>query len=153
MARPSEYTPDVAAKICAALALCGSLRAVCREEWAPDRSTVMRWVTDDIDGFAARYARAKSLGIDEFVEETLEIADDGSNDWMATNKGPQFDSEHVQRSKIRIETRRWLAERMEPKKYGPAQKLEHTGPDGGPIKQSITITTGVPTENDIGDLV
>lgn len=130
MSRPLSYTPELAAKICEKLASCGSLRAVCREEGMPDRNTVMRWVVDNVNGFAAEYARAKSLGIDEFVEETLEIADDGTNDWMMTQHGPQLDSEHVQRSKIRIETRRWLAERMEPKKYGARTGLDVTNSDG-----------------------
>lgn len=130
----SVYTPELGDLVCEALAKSGSLRAVCREDWAPDRSTVMRWVVDDIDGFAAKYARAKSLGIDEFVEETLEIADDGSNDWMKSNKpdaeGYVLNGEHVQRSKVRIETRRWLAERMEPKKYGARAGLDLTSSDG-----------------------
>lgn len=134
MSRPTIYTPELAAKVCEALATHGSLRAVCREDWAPDRSTVMRWVVDDIDGFAARYARAKSMGIDEFVEETLEIADDGSNDWMKSNKpdaeGYVLNGEHVQRSKVRIETRRWLAERLEPKKYGAKAGIDLTSSDG-----------------------
>jgi hypothetical protein len=108
----------------------GSLRAVCRTEGMPDRGTVMRWVVDDLDGFAAKYARAKDMGIDEFVDETLEIADDGTNDWMKTERGPQLDSEHVQRSKIRIETRRWLAERMAPKRYGLKQGLDLSNTDG-----------------------
>lgn len=134
MGRPCEYTREIGDRICEALSMCGSLRAVCREEWAPDRGTVMRWVVDDIDGFAARYARAKSMGIDEFVEETLEIADDGSNDWMRSNKpdaeGYALNGEHVQRSKVRIETRRWLAERLEPKKYGVKAGLDLTSSDG-----------------------
>ena len=152
MARPTIYTPELADAICEQLAACGSLRAVCRMEGMPNRSTIMRWVVDDIDGFAAKYARAKDLGIDEFVEETLEIADDGTNDYMNTANGPQLDSEHVQRSKIRIETRRWLAERMAPKRYGVKQGLELTGKDGGPMQSQVVIATGVPTENDHSDL-
>lgn len=116
--------------MCELLMTSGSLRAVCRTEGMPDRGTVMRWVVDDIDGFAAKYARAKDMGIDEFVDETLEIADDGTNDWMKTERGPQLDSEHVQRSKIRIETRRWLAERMAPKRYGLKQGMDVTNSDG-----------------------
>lgn len=130
MSRPLSYTPEIATAICEQLAACGSLRAVCRKEGMPDRNTVMRWVVDDIDGFAARYARAKDLGIDEFVEETLEIADDGTNDYRATERGPQLDTEHIARSKVRIETRRWLAERMAPKRYGLKQGVDVTNSDG-----------------------
>lgn len=130
MARPTKYTRPLADEICKRLAAAGSLRAVCRADDMPDRATVQRWVVDNVDDFAARYAHAKDLGIDEFVEETLEIADDGSNDYMATAHGPQLDSEHIARSKVRIETRRWLAERMAPKKYGLKQGLDLTNSDG-----------------------
>lgn len=134
MSRPLSYTPEIAGRICEELAKRGSLRAVCRLDGMPDRATVMRWVVDDVDGFAAKYARAKDIGIDEFVDETLEIADDGTNDYMETAHGPQLDSEHIARSKVRIETRRWLAERMAPKRYGVKQGLELTGSDGGPVQ-------------------
>lgn len=130
MSRPTSYTKELAEAVCEKLTACGSLRAVCRDEGMPNRSTITRWVVDDIDGFAARYARAKDLGIDEFVDETIEIADDGTNDWMNTERGPQLDSEHIQRSKVRIETRRWLAERMAPKRYGLKQALDLSNTDG-----------------------
>ena len=139
------YTPELAQKVCDALARTGSLRAVCRE-LSIGRDTIVGWVVSDIDGFAGAYARAKDIGIDELVDETLEIADDGTNDYMTTERGQQLDSEHVQRSKIRIETRRWLAERMAPKRYGVKQDLALTGANGGPIETSIIIATGVPTE-------
>lgn len=130
MSRPTSYTPALGDAVCDKLMASGSLRAVCRDEGMPSRSTIMRWVVDDIDGFAAKYARAKDLGIDEFVDETIEIADDGTNDYMATERGQQLDSEHIQRSKIRIETRRWLAERMAPKRYGLKQALDLSNTDG-----------------------
>ena len=99
-----RYTPEIAEAICNALSKSGSLRAVCRMEGMPDRSTVMRWVVDDIDGFAAKYARAKDLGVDEFAEETLDIGDEPP---VIAPDG-KVDSGAVAHSKIRIETRRWL---------------------------------------------
>jgi hypothetical protein len=47
----------------------------------------------------------------------------------------------VQRSKIRIETRRWLAERMAPKKYGLRTATEISGPNGGPLQVDETQRT------------
>jgi hypothetical protein len=147
MARPTSYTPEMARRICEELASSGSLRAVCRNEWAPNRSTITRWVVDNVNGFAAEYARAKELGIDDFVEETLEIADE---DPARNLHG--VDSGAVAHAKVRIETRRWLAERMLPRKYGSKSGLELTGSDGGPVKSQITIVTGVPHPDDFEDL-
>lgn len=62
----------------------------------------------------------------------LEIADDASNDWMErTGKdgesiGWQLNGEHVNRSKLRIDTRKWIMERMAPKTYGSKQEISHT---------------------------
>ncbi len=40
------------------------------------------------------------------------------------------DHEHIQRSRLRVDARKWLMSKMAPKKYG--EKLQHTGDGGGP---------------------
>ena len=35
--------------------------------------------------------------------------------------------EHVQRSRLRVDARKWIASKLKPKKYGDYQKHEHTG--------------------------
>lgn len=132
MARPKEYTPELGARICSMLAEVGSLRRVCREEWAPYDYTVRRWVVEN-DEFAIAYARAKEAGIDALVEEALDIADDGTNDFQPTvgkdgERGPdRLDVDHVSRSKLRVGYRQWLAERMAPKRYGLKQDITSGG--------------------------
>ena len=126
MSRPPSYTRELGDAVCELLMTSGSLRAVCRTEGMPDRGTVMRWVVDDIDGFAAKYARAKDIGIDDMVDETAEIADAPP---PLTALGVT-DSGAVAHSKLRIETRRWLAERMAPKRYGLKQGMDVTNSDG-----------------------
>ncbi|WP_074633943.1 hypothetical protein [Nitrosospira multiformis] len=53
------------------------------------------------------------------AEHALDIADDGSNDWMEShdpeNRGWQFNGEHVQRSRLRVETRKWFLSKLMPK--------------------------------------
>ena len=44
------------------------------------------------------------------------------------------DHEHIQRSKLRVDTRKWAMARMAPKRYGDRIMQEHTGADGGPIE-------------------
>ena len=78
----------------------------------PDEFTVREWVLDNHDGFAVPYARARDLQIEHWSDEILEIADDGSNDWMERlekgNAGWQFNGENVQRSRLRSDNRKWL---------------------------------------------
>ena len=65
---------------------------------------------------------------DALAEETLEIADDGKNDWMLDNDpdnpGYKLNGEHVQRSRLRVDARKWFASKVAPKKYG--EKVEQT---------------------------
>lgn len=108
-------------KICERLAEGESLRAICRSEGFPAMSAVMRWLDED-KTLQEQYARAKELGFDALAEKTLEIADDGTNDYVAANDpgnpGYRLNGEHVQRSKLRVDARKWLLSKLAPKKYG-----------------------------------
>lgn len=90
-----------------------SLRKVCRNDWAPDISTVLRWQDTD-SAFAARCARAREIYIDSMVEETVEIADEA----VPSTAMGSIDGGAVQDKKVRISARQWYAEKLAPKKYG-----------------------------------
>ncbi len=63
---------------------------------------------------------------DALFDEALEIADDASGDWSTDKDGKKtLDHEHVQRSRLRVDTRKWAAGKLAPKRYG--DKLQHTG--------------------------
>src|SRR4051812_2164281 len=62
LGRPSTYTAELAATICARLATGETLRAVCRDDGMPSESTVRTWALDDREGFSAHYARAREIG-------------------------------------------------------------------------------------------
>jgi hypothetical protein len=140
LGRPSSYTPEIGEKICARLIDGESLRAICRDEDMPDRQTVTNWLIKD-ETFFGQYTRAREAQADCLVDEILEISDDGRNDWMErrseAEKGAGVESgwvlngEHVQRSRLRVDTRKWFASKVFPKRYG--DKVEHSGPEGGPI--------------------
>ncbi|OZB35984.1 MAG: hypothetical protein B7X50_13540, partial [Alishewanella sp. 34-51-39] len=123
MARPSDYTSELAEAICLRLAEGESLRSICRDDVMPDKGTVLRWIARH-DLFRDQYVRAKEQGAEALAEEMFEIADDGSNDWMEQldNEGAavgyKLNGEHVQRSKLRIDTRKWYLSKILPKKYG-----------------------------------
>lgn len=120
--RPSAFTQKTADAICARIADGESLRQICRDAAMPDKSTVMRWL-DAHAAFRDQYARARELQADHFADEILEIADDGTNDWM-TREGKDGDGievanhEHINRSRLRVDSRKWLMSKLAPKKYG-----------------------------------
>ncbi len=43
------------------------------------------------------------------------------------DEGYKLNGEHVQRSRLRIDTRKWLAGKLKPKKYGDRINLDHAG--------------------------
>ena len=137
--RPSEYTPETAEVICSQLAHGMSLREICRADGMPDKTTVLRWLSS-FPEFRTQYEISRQLQAEHMADEILEIADDGSNDWMErqNSDGTTYEvmnSEHVQRSRLRIDSRKWLLSKMLPKKYGDKLDLsaELTGKNGTPL--------------------
>ncbi len=132
--RPSRYTPELAAKLCERLAEGDTLRSICRDQSMPDKATVLRWLADKTKvDFRDQYAHARDMQADALFDEALEIADDVSGDWSTDKDGKKvLDHEHVQRSRLRVDTRKWAAGKMAPKRYG--DKIQHTGDGGGPIR-------------------
>jgi hypothetical protein len=129
--RPSTYSREVADTICERLARGESLRTICASEDMPPRTTVHGWVVDNVDGIADRYARAKELGLEEMADETLDIADDGRRDYSVDADGNDVvDHDHIQRAKLRVDTRKWLLSKLMPKVYGDKVQQEITGKDG-----------------------
>jgi hypothetical protein len=122
--RSTTYTNELGLEICMHIADGESVRSICLNEHMPSSSTIFRWLLDDDKKeFWEQYARARAIQAETMFEELLEIADDGSNDWMekANKDGSTYtalDHEHVQRSRLRVDTRKWYLSKVLPKKFG-----------------------------------
>lgn len=138
--RARKLTEEVRDDILHRLTEGESLRSACRVH-----DLAASWFLEHIQGDAAlteQYARAKQAGIDAMAEEILDIADNGMNDWVTRtrNDGTEervLDHEHVQRSRLRVDARKWLLAKMAPKKYGERILQEHSGPDGGALTVQV----------------
>lgn len=144
MAETPHYSPELASRICLLIAEGQSLRSICKLEGMPVRATIHNWLLERPD-FAAQYEVAQSLRADALFDECLEIADDASRDAVtktrpdgSTYKG--FDFDHIARSRLRVDTRKWVCGRMAPKKYGDRVLNEHGGIDGKPIESKVEVT-------------
>lgn len=105
----------------------------------PDERTIRAWALDAEHPFSPQYRRAREIGYHGMSDELVEIADDGTNDYVEKERldGSKFvalDTEHVQRSKLRVDTRKWLLSKALPKIYGDKLTTELSGPDGAPIE-------------------
>lgn len=132
--RPSIYTPELAAEIVRRMCEGESLRAICRDDAMPSRPTVILWIAENREGFSAQYAIGRQAQAHLWAEELMEIADDGRNDTYEGEDGPRINTDVIQRSRLRVDTRKWVVSKMLPKLYGEKLALEHGGPDGTPLK-------------------
>jgi hypothetical protein len=131
--RPSLYDETVAALILSRISAGESLRSICRSEELPAESTVRLWALQDREGFSARLARAWELRAEHIADELLEIADDGSGDTWTDEEGiVRTNNDVIQRSRLRVDTRKWLLSKVLPRKYG--EKLELSGDAEQPVE-------------------
>lgn len=120
--QPTIYNEEVVSEICSRIADGESLRSICRDDSMPAKSTVLMWLADeDKAPFLDQYARAREAQADALFDEIVSIADSENGD-------------DVQRARLRVDARKWVAGKLRPKKYGDKQQHEVTGADGGPVK-------------------
>lgn len=135
--RPSEFSEKVASIICERIADGESLRTICLDDAMPHRSTVFRWLAAN-ESFRDQYTRAREAQADALFEEILEIADDTSHDTIIKEgkDGGEYEaanSEWINRSRLRVDARKWMASKLAPKKYGDKLDVNHGGQPGNPI--------------------
>lgn len=111
MARPTDYCQSTVDAICERIGTGESLRAICRGDDMPALSTVFRWLSIHKE-FSDQYARAREEQAEALADEITDIADT---------------EEDVQRARVRIDARKWVAGKLKPKKYGDKTQLEHSG--------------------------
>jgi hypothetical protein len=143
--RPKQPVPqDKADELVAWISDGKTLREFCRKPGMPSFGTVYEWMKKD-ESFAERITRARDSGEDQIAQECLDIADNATNDWMerfdkdGASIGWQLNGDHVQRDKLRIETRLKLLAKWNPKKYGEKIQQELSAPGGGPIQSEHRI--------------
>lgn len=124
---PSTYTLELAIAICEQVADGRPLISICQQEGMPNRATVRDWRLRHPE-FDAMYTRAREEFADSLVDELLELADK-SRMGVKTKMGPNGEEvttgDMVERARIQIDTRKWLAAKILPKKYG--EKIEVDG--------------------------
>lgn len=148
--RPESYTIAIAEEICQRLSDGETLTEICKLEHMPCLSLVMLWARDRAD-FMELYARARRVQFERMVDEIIDISDDATNDWVNRQFGEDtvrvIDHEHVNRSKLRVDSRKWLLGKMLPDRFGDRIAHQTLDEHGKPTKPSIiVIVDGAPGE-------
>jgi transposase-like protein len=134
--RPSRYTNKLADKICKMIAEGQSVRSICAKKDMISMQTFFRWLREN-EKFREQYARACEERSYMHAEEIIEIADDATNDYMEQHDesdeltGYKLNGENIQRSRLRIDTRKWLMSKLNPKVYGDKLDMTTNGNDIG----------------------
>ena len=108
--RPSSYTEEMAERICERIAGGETLLKICEDVEMPSRRTVSLWVLKHPD-FHAQYALARAMQADHEFDEIKQIADDAGKE--------------VDERRVMIDSRKWRAERLNPRAYGSKVVHQH----------------------------
>lgn len=119
MPRRLTYTPKLGAEICTMIAEGTGLKAAC-EKLGLNRATVRGWI-DNRPEFGLAYERARRHRADHFQDEILEISDK-----IADCKDPAA----VNAARLQVDSRRWLASKLLPERFGDHSRVEMTGANG-----------------------
>lgn len=131
--RPTTFTNELATDICKRIAEGESVRSIVKDELMPSSSSIFRWLLDDDKKhFWEQYEKARNIQAELMFDELLEIADDGTNDWMekeskAGDSYTVLNSEAIGRSRLRVDTRKWYLSKVLPKKFGEKIDLTTAG--------------------------
>ena len=118
--RPSDYCEEVIEEICLRLSFGEGLVKICRDEHMPHRATVIKWLLKHKE-FNDKYAQAREAQADFLLEELLDIADSAEGDMLLDKDGKptgKVNHENINRSRLRVDTRKWVITKLAPKKYG-----------------------------------
>lgn len=152
--RPTTFTDDIGDLICGLIAEGQSVRKICQLPDMPVISTVMLWVAKGNRGvepyvlFSEQYARAMDDRTEYWAEEIIDIADNDSEDEIFTEDGKRVQNgEFIARSRLKIDSRKWLMGKLKPKKYGDKITNELIGDKENPLNfPTIEVTYVKPQE-------
>jgi hypothetical protein len=112
------YSKEFSDRFCAEIADGKSMKSICAQPGMPVKQTIFNWLRKYPE-FAEAYRVATEERAESYVEEIMDIADDGTNDYYTDEDGKRrVDTEHINRSRLRVDTRKWYAGKVKPKKYG-----------------------------------
>ncbi len=122
-----RYSPDIADAILSRLANGERLSRICAEPGMPHRDTVHTWAIDDVDGFSARYDRARLIGGDCMADDIVDLSDKAT-------------AENAQAVRLQVDSRKWYLAKYFPRRFGDRLEIG-TAPGGAlaPINISFNM--------------
>lgn len=124
--RPTTYTPELGKYICDVVAShpYGSQKLHELYDDYPHQVCIDRW-RNEHDDFCLAYAKAKILQANLLAEDILNIAHNAASDCSYNAKGERVTHpDVVARSRLIVDTHKWIAAKLVPKIYGRDAELQ-----------------------------
>lgn len=125
--RPRVFSQETAGRMLDRMADGETPTEVCRDPTMPTWMVLCRWRRQHED-FAKRFRIAWESCCEHMVGDIVIIADDARNDYVdrVTRKGVMrvFDREHFERSRLRVESRKWMAQKVLRAVYGERSEVD-----------------------------
>lgn len=157
--RPSSYTDKVGKYICQEIMKGRTITSICKKEGMPCLPTVFNWLNKlnnaYNEDFLKSYSQAREVQAEVMADEIKDIADNGENDtYVAVNpktgkKELRINYDHIKRSALRVDSRKWLAAHLLPRKF--SDRMELTGAGGkdlNPVPTNIVVNFVKPEKKD-----
>jgi hypothetical protein len=131
--RPSDYNQEIAAQICARISVGESIIKITSEPGMPAEKTVYTWLFKH-EEFAQEYRRARELQAEHYADEIVSLADEcmvgQKTEVTSDGKTKVITGDMVDRSRLRVDARKWTCSKLLPKKYGDKVSMDVTNSDG-----------------------
>ena len=126
MAYSEKEKESIFNTICERIEQGESVNLILKDSDMPSSRTFWKWLDEDEEK-VKKYARAKEFYADKMFEDLVLIADGTSEDVCIDEKGvEQVNHDIIQRDRLRIDARKWALSKLNPKKYGDKQNIDHT---------------------------
>jgi hypothetical protein len=137
--RPTDYSENIAIKICALIADGKSLRTIAKKNGMPHPGTIIRWLAKH-EIFRVQYAYAREIQEEVLFSEIVDIADTPRKGIKTVTKANGMVEKHtgdmVDRSRLMIDARKWYLSKVRPRKYG--DRLELAGDKDNPVEVNLS---------------
>jgi hypothetical protein len=149
------YSDKLVTEFCERMCQGEAPNQICKDPKMPSYPTIIRWsLSNDpkYEVFRVMYEEAKKIMWMYRADELVDISDNSANDFIDRyNKFTEetervLDPENVQRSKLRIDTRKWLLSKLLPHIYGEKVDVSVGGRDGKPIQAMVLTATAEEAE-------
>lgn len=134
MAYTQEQKDKIFDTICERISNGESVNTICKEKDMPDRTTFYKWLNEDDKTKnkekVNKYARATELRADALFDEIIVISDttiQGKETITKVDgKKETKEGDMLGHRKLQIDSRKWVASKLNPKKYGDKLEIDQT---------------------------